>query len=250
MFGGPNRTVLVAGASGVIGRRLCRLLVEDAWKVVGMTRSEEKAQSLAAMGVKPLVVDVFDAGKLKTAVVEAKPAIVVHMLTDLPPALAPALAPAAMAAARVRNAHIRDIGTRNLVAAAVAAGAQRMVAQSVCFAYAPGPTPYQEDRALNAGSIAGSDGVIARGVIALERQVMGAPLTGVVLRFGRFYGPDTGVEAPPAGGAVHVDAAADAARRAVSRGKAGAYNIAEDNSTVATQKAKFDLDWRSGFRIG
>ncbi len=245
MFGGPNRTVLVAGASGVIGRRLCRLLVDDGWNVVGMTRSEEKAQSLAAMGVQPLVVDVFDAGKLKAAVAAAKPAIVVHMLTDLPPALAPA----AMAAARVRNAHIRDIGTRNLIAAAVAAGVQRMVAQSVCFAYAPGPMPYQEDRALNAGSIAGSDGVIARGVIALERQVMGAPLTGVVLRFGKFYGPDTGVEAPPAGGAVHIDAAADAARRAVSRGKAGAYNIAEDDGTASTQKAKFDLDWRPGFRM-
>lgn len=246
MFGGPNRTVLVAGASGVIGRRLCRLLVEDGWNVVGMTRSEEKAKALEAMGVKPLVVDVFDAARLKSAVVATNPTIVVHMLTDLPPALAPA----AMAAARVRNAHIRDIGTRNLLAAAVAAGASRMVAQSVCFAYAPGPTPYPEDRALNAGSIAGNDGVIARGVIALERQVLGAPLTGVVFRFGRFYGPETGVDAPPAGGAVHVDAAADAARRAVSRGKAGAYNIAEDNPTVVTQKAKFDLDWRSAFRIG
>ncbi len=101
----------------------------------------------------------------------------------------------------------------------------------------------------NAGAIAGSDGVIARGVIALERQVMGAPLTGVVLRFGKFYGPETGLETPPAGGAVHVDAAADAARRAVSRGKAGAYNIAEDDGTVVTQKAKFDLDWRPSFRM-
>jgi nucleoside-diphosphate-sugar epimerase len=246
MFSGPNRTVLVAGASGVIGRRLCRLLVEDGWRVFGTTRSQEKAETLAAMGVAPLVIDVFDAAKLKAALVDAKPAIVAHMLTDLPPALEPA----AMAAARVRNAHIRDIGTRNLIAAALAAGAQRMVAQSVCFAYAPGPTPYPEDRALNAGSIPGSDGVIARGVIALERQVLGAPLTGVVLRFGRFYGPETGLDAPPAGGAVHVDAAADAARRAVSRGKAGAYNIAEDNSTVVTQKAKFDLDWRPAFRLG
>jgi nucleoside-diphosphate-sugar epimerase len=246
MFSGPNRTVLVAGASGVIGRRLCRLLVDDGWNVVGMTRSEEKAQSLTAMGVKPLVVDVFDAAKLKAALVEVKPTIVVHMLTDLPPALAPA----AMAAARVRNAHIRDIGTRNLVAAAVAAGALRMVAQSVCFAYAPGPMPYPEDRALNSGSIAGSDGVMARGIVALERQVMGAPFTGVVLRFGKFYGPETGTDAPPAGGPVHVDAAADAARRAVSRGKAGAYNIAEEDGAVLTQKARFDLDWRPSFRIG
>jgi nucleoside-diphosphate-sugar epimerase len=245
MYSGPNRTVLVAGASGVIGRRLSRLLVDDGWRVIGTTRSPDKAKVLADMGVTPLVIDVFDAAKLKAAVVEASPAIIAHMLTDLPPALAPA----AMAAARVRNAHIRDIGTRNLVAAALAAGTPRMVAQSVCFAYAPGPTPYPEDRALNAGSIAGSDGVIARGVIALERQVLGAPFTGVVLRFGKFYGPETGLDLPPGGGPVHVDAAADAARRAISRGKAVAYNIAEDDGTVTTAKAKFDLDWRPGFRM-
>jgi len=245
MFSGPNRTVLVAGASGVIGRRLCRLLVGDGWRVIGTTRSAEKAKDLAAMGVTPLVVDVFEAAKLKAALVEAKPAIVVHMLTDLPPGLAPA----AMAAGRVRNAHIRDIGTRNLVAAALAAGTHRMVAQSVCFAYVPGPMPYHEDRPLNAGSMAGTDGVNARGVIALERQVMGAPLTGVVLRFGKFYGPDTGFDLAPAGAPVHVDAAADAARRAVSRGKAGAYNIAEEDGTVTTQKARTDLDWRPSFRM-
>ena len=79
---------------------------------------------------------------------------------------------------------------------------------------------------------------------------MGAPLTGVVLRFGTLYGPETGLETPPAGGPVHVDAAADAARRAVSRGKAGAYNIAEEDGAVLTNKARFDLDWRPAFRIG
>jgi nucleoside-diphosphate-sugar epimerase len=245
MLSGENRTVFVAGAGGVVGRRVCRLLIDDGWHVIGATRSAERGKVLEALGLKPVIIDVFDNAKLKAAVLEAKPAVVVNMLTDLPPALNPAQ----MATARVRNAHIRDIGTRNLIAAAVASGAKRMVAQSVSFAYAPGPLPFREDRPLHAGTLAGADGVTARGSISLERQVMAAPLIGIVLRFGKLYGPDTGMESPAPGGALHVDAAADAARRAVSRGKAGAYNIAEEDGTVSAQKARAELDWRADFRI-
>lgn len=240
-----NRTVFVAGASGVIGRRLCRLLLADGWRVVGTTRSEDKAALLRELGVEPRVVDVFDAKKLNEAAVLAKPAVVVHQLTDLPPALEPSM----MATARVRNAHIRDIGTRNLIAAAVAAGAQRLVAQSVSFAYAPGATPYREEWPLAADSLTGASAVSARGVAKLESRVLAAPLTGLVLRYGKLYGPDTGFDAPPPGGPVHVDAAADAARRAVSRGNAGAYNIAEEDGTVASGKASFQLGWRADFRM-
>ncbi len=240
-----NRTVFVAGASGVIGRRLCRLLLADGWRVVGTTRSTEKAAVLKALGVEPVVVDVFDGKKLKDVAVHARPAVVVHQLTDLPPALEPSM----LATARVRNAHIRDIGTRNLVAAAVAAGAQRLVAQSVAFAYAPGATPYREEWPLAADSLVGASAVSARGVARLESQVLAAPMTSLVLRYGKLYGPDTGSVAPSPGGPVHVDAAADAARRAVSRGNAGAYNIAEEDGTVSSGKASFQLGWRPDFRM-
>lgn len=240
-----NQTVFLAGATGVIGRRLCKLLVADGWRVVGTTRHAEKADILRSLGVEPVVVDVFDSGKLKEAVAAAQPIVVVHQLTDLPPALEPAM----MATARVRNAHIRDIGTRNLIAAAVAAGAQRLVAQSVSFAYAPGATPYREDWPLAVDSLVGANAVSARGVAKLESQVLAAPLTGVVLRYGKLYGPDTGFAAPPPGGPVHVDAAADAARRAVARGAAGIYNIAEEDGTVASGKAMFQLGWRPEFRM-
>lgn len=240
-----NRTVFVAGASGVIGRRLCRLLLADGWRVVGTTRSEDKAARLTELGVEPVVVDVFDAKKLRDVTVQARPAVVVHQLTDLPPALEPSM----MATARVRNAHIRDIGTRNLIAAAVAAGAQRLVAQSVSFAYAPGATPYREEWPLAADSLAGANAVSARGVTKLESQVLAAPLTSLVLRYGKLYGPDTGFESPLPGGPVHVDAAADAARRAVSRGNAGPYNIAEEDGAVSSGKASFQLGWRADFRM-
>jgi nucleoside-diphosphate-sugar epimerase len=155
-------------------------------------------------------------------------------LTDLPPGLDPAL----MAAARERNTRIREIGTQNLLAAARAAGARRIVAQSIAFAYAPGPLPHAEEDPLDPS---------ARGVISLETQVLGAPLDGVVLRYGRLYGPGTGVDAAPKGGPLHVDAAADAARRALLAGD-GIYNIAENDGTVAIDRAVSGLGWSPDFR--
>jgi nucleoside-diphosphate-sugar epimerase len=238
--------VFIAGASGAIGRPLCRLLVADGWEVTGATRSAAKAAALAALGVTPVIVDVFDAAGLRAAVVAARPDMAVHQLTDLPPGLDPAR----MADALVRNARIREVGTRHLVAAAVAAGATRMVAQSLGFAYAPGPTPYREDAALH---IDGPDraGVNARAVASLETQVLQAPLEGVVLRYGRLYGPGTGFDAPsPAGAPVHVDAAADAARRALTRGGEGVYNVAEEDGTLDCRHAARELGWRADFRIG
>jgi nucleoside-diphosphate-sugar epimerase len=232
----PKQRILLAGASGAVGRRLCRLLVADGWQVTGTTRSGEKAAALRALGVTPIVVDVFDAERLHKVVAEVQPEIVIHQLTDLPPGLDPAQ----MAAALIRNTHLREIGTRNLLAAAVAARATRMIAQSIAFAYAPGPQPYDEDAPLD---------MEAHGVISLEQQVLAAPLEGIILRYGKFYGPRTGFDKPPSGGPVHVDAAADAARLAITRGLPGIYNIAEDDGTVSISKAVVELGWEPNFRI-
>jgi nucleoside-diphosphate-sugar epimerase len=244
MLNTPNRRILIAGASGAIGRRLCRLLVADGWHVTGTTRSHDKAATLQALGVEPIVVDVFDAERLRSLVVAARPAIVIHQLTDLPPALAPAK----MAEATLRNARQREIGTRNLVAAALAARATRMIAQSIAFAYAPGALPYTEDVPLH---VDGPDpaGLSARGVASLEQQVLHAQLEGIILRYGRLYGPGTGFDQPPRGAPVHVDAAADAARRTVTRGVPGIYNIAEDDGAVSSRKAAIELGWTPDFRI-
>lgn len=238
-----DRTIFVAGASGVIGRRLCRLLVDDGWRVIGMTRSTDKAQILHALGVNPVVVDVFDEASLIGSVRQARPEIVIHQLTDLPDALDPAQ----MAEARIRNARIREVGTRNLVAAAAAAGARRMVAQSIAFAYAAGAMPYREDAPLNVEDPV--FGLTARAVASLEAQVMNTPFEGIVLRYGKLYGAGTGFDAPPGGGPLHVDAAADAARRAVTRGTAGIYNVAEQDGTVSCDKAANLLGWKPDFRI-
>jgi len=240
-----SKRVFVAGASGAIGQRLCPLLFADGWHVTGSTRSREKAEWLRAMHVEPVIVDVFDAQALRDAVVAANPSIIVHQLTDLPDVLDPQL----MDAASARNARMREVGTRHLVAAALAARATRLVAQSIAFAYAPGPTPYREDAPLNVNGT-GRAGVSARGVASLEEQVLAAPLEGIVLRYGRLYGPHTGVDKPPPGGALHVDAAAEAARRALTRGTRGIYNIAESEGTVSSDKALRDLGWNADFRSG
>jgi nucleoside-diphosphate-sugar epimerase len=122
-----------------------------------------------------------------------------------------------------------------------------MVAQSVAFAYAPGPLPYDEERPLNLDDPV--FGPTARGVASLEQQVLAGPFTGIVLRYGKLYGPGTGFEQPAAGGPIHVDDAADAARRAAMRGKAGIYNIAEDDGTVRIGRAAAELGWTPGFRL-
>lgn len=153
-----------------------------------------------------------------------------------------------MAAATIRNARIREIGTHNLLVAAIAAGVKRLVAQSIAFAYAPGPLPCDETAPLNVDA-PDRAGLTARGVASLEKQVLAAPLEGIILRYGKFYGPGTGFDQPARGGAVHVDAAADAARRAVTRGTRGIYNIAEEDGTVSSRKAVRELGWQAGFRM-
>jgi nucleoside-diphosphate-sugar epimerase len=236
--------IFLAGAAGAIGRRLCPLLVADGWTVVGTTRAPGRAALLRSIGVAPAVVDVFDAEDLRRAVAEAAPDVVIHQLTDLPPGLDPAR----MVEARVRNARLREIGTRHLVEAAAAAGAKRMVAQSIAFAYAPGPMPYREDMPLNVDAADEAAALSARAVASLERQVLEGPFTAVVLRYGRLYGPGTGVDAPPSGGPLHVDDAADAARRALTCG-GGICNVAEDDGTVSIFRAETELGWRPGFRL-
>ena len=107
------------------------MLLEAGHDVTAMTRREDRAAALREAGAVPVVCDVFDAEGLREAVERAQPEVVVHELTDLPPALDPRKLEEQAAG----NDRIRTEGTRNLVAAAVAAGARRIVAQSIAFAY-------------------------------------------------------------------------------------------------------------------
>lgn len=239
-----NRTAFLAGATGVIGSRLAPLLLAEGWRVVGMTRSPEKAARLRERGIEPVVLDVFDAASLMRAVTDVQPEIVLHQLTDLPPGLDPAK----MVEATARNARIREEGTRNLVTAALSAGTRRFIAQSVAFAYAEGPMPHREEAPL-AVAAEGRAGVSARGVASLEAQTLGASLGGAVLRYGRLYGPGTGFEAPTGAAPLHVDAAAKAVLLVLASDARGIYNFTEEDGVVSSEKARRDLHWSADWRV-
>lgn len=238
-----RQTIFLAGASGAIGRRLVPMLVAEGYRVIGSTRSAQKMQLLAELGATPVMVDVFDSPRLSQTVARARPDIVMHQLTDLPAGLDPGR----MDEALRRNARVRDEGTRNLIAATLAAGVRRLVAQSIAFAYADGPLPHTEQDAL-AINADGRAGVTARGVASLEHQVLDAAVEGLVLRYGRLYGPGTGFEAPAGRSPLHIDAAARAAVLAVTRGEPGVYNIAEDDGAVSSEKARHQLGWSADWR--
>jgi len=236
--------IFLAGATGVIGRRLVPLLKEAGYAVFGMTRSMSKAFSLKESGCTPVVLDVFDASALSTAMQDIRPEIVIHQLTDLPPGLDPDR----MKEAIPRNARIRSEGTRNLVDAANAANARRFIAQSIAWGYAPGPEPHREDDPLN-NHAEGGLAVTINGVATLERLTLGSPpLEGIVLRYGHFYGPGTGVGGPGNDIDVHVDAAAHAALLAIDKVPPGIFNIAELNGYASNEKARHELGWDPGFR--
>ncbi|HZP75231.1 MAG TPA: NAD(P)-dependent oxidoreductase [Pseudolabrys sp.] len=236
--------IFIAGATGIIGRRLLVLLREARHEIAGTTRTPAKGRVLSTMGVTPYVVDVFDATALADAVERAAPDIVVHQLTDLPNAPGTPGYEASLKA----NARLRVEGTRNLMTAAKAMGVPRVIAQSIAFVYAPGdgarvetdPLDGSETRATTVG-----------GVVALEDAVTKTSgIDGVVLRYGFLYGPGTWNEArPPQPPAIHVDAAAHAALLAVSRGAPGIYNIAEDDGAVSIDKARRELGFDPAFRI-
>jgi len=149
----------------------------------------------------------------------------------------------------VRNARLRIAGTANLVAAAQAAGARRLIAQSIAFIYADGPEPHAESDPLAAAEGDDLNALTSRGVRALEDATLKTPgIDGIVLRYGRLYGPGTW-NTPNARAPLHVDAAAQAALLAVSRGAPGIYNIAEDDGAVTIDKARRELGFDPGFRL-
>lgn len=233
--------VFVAGASGAIGRPLVRQLVAAGHEVTGMTRREEKAEEIRGDGAAAVVCDVFDAAALEEAVAAARPEAVVHVLTALPPKFKPR---SDYLAATNR---VRTEGTRNLVAAARAAGARRIVAESVSFFYRPEGDWVKDEEAPTNDQAPGTFGAAVEAILDMERQVLEAEgMEGVVLRFGWFYGPgtyfgqggssweDLRKRRYPVVGAgtgtfsfIHVEDAAAAVLAALERGS-GAYNIVDD----------------------
>jgi nucleoside-diphosphate-sugar epimerase len=241
---GDAMRVFVAGATGVIGRPLVRRLVAAGHRVTGMTRFEEKADGLTATGVEAVVCNAFDGDGLTRAVVAARPDVVVHLLTDIPKSIDPRRYADQMAG----NDLLRRQGTRNLMEAARRGGVRRVLAESISFAYAPsGDLVKDEDASLYLDAPEPFRATVDA-LIELEEQVLWAgDVEGLVLRYGRLYGPGT-VYAPGGqvaelvrrrrfpivgdGGGIysflHAEDAAEATALAVTRGAPGVYNVVDD----------------------
>jgi nucleoside-diphosphate-sugar epimerase len=234
--------VFLAGAAGAIGRRLVPLLPRAGHNVTGTTRSTDKANELERAGVVPAVLDVFDAQATAAAMRAAKPEVVIHQLTDLPREFDEALVVASYA----KNARIRTEGTRNLIAAAQAVAARRFIVQSIAFGYTPGGEPHAETDPLNLSDPARA--ITVKGAADMEQQVLASGLDPVILRYGLLYGPGTWHGEPTRKPALHVDAAAQAALLALTRG-AGIYNIADEDGIVSIAKARAELGFDPRFRL-
>src|SRR5712671_3947380 len=236
--------IILAGASGAIGRRLVPLLLQAGHAVTGTTRSAETGRELARAGVESAVLDVFDAKAVTGAMRAARPDVVIHQLTDLPREFDEAR----IAASYSRSARIRTEGTRNLIAAAQAASVRRFIVQSIAFAYPPGGEPHPESDPLNLADPARA--VTVKGAAEMERLVLESPgIDGVVLRYGLLYGPGTWTETAGRKPALHVDAAAQAALLAIARRGPGIYNIADDDGVVTIAKARAELGFDPKFRL-
>ena len=233
--------IFIAGATGALGSRLVPQLVERGHHVTGTTRSN--AGRLHALGAEPVVVDPLDDAALREAVVAARPDVVVHQLT--------ALTGLGMSRnfdkAFAQTNRLRTEGTDNLLAAARAAGAERLVWQSYAgwpYAREGGPVKTEDDR-LDPTPPADVRETL-EAIRHLEAVVTEAG--GVVLRYGGFYGPGTSLEEDgehaellrkrrfPIGGSgegvwslVHIDDAAAATVAAIEGGAPGIYNVVDDD---------------------
>ena len=226
--------VFLAGATGVLGRRVVQLLVADGHRVTGLARTPDAATRLGSWGAVPVHADATDADTVVAAVMAAHPDAVMNQLTDLGHGVGPA------------NSELRHVTSRILADAARAAGVPRVVAQSIAWAYVPGDAPASEEEPLDV-SADDPRGVTTKAVAALERATAEAP-EWVVLRYGMLYGPDTWFRAdgervsdlrrgdlrpgPDVTSFVHVD---DAARAAVSAlaWSPGAVNVTDDRPAPA-----------------
>jgi nucleoside-diphosphate-sugar epimerase len=242
--------VFLAGGTGVIGRALVPQLRDAGHDVVGTTRSEERAGELREHGVEAVICDAFDADGVARAVAAARPEVVVNQLTAIPKAVNPRKLDEQFEL----NDRLRAEGTRNLMRAAEAAGARRMVSQSIAFAYAPADEIRGEHDPLFEDAPAPWGRSVAA-VRALEDRTLGGEtVEGVALRFGYWYGPGTSYAGdgstaamvrkrsfPVVGGGtavysfVHIDDAAAATVAALDRGAPGVYNVVDDDPAPVSE---------------
>jgi nucleoside-diphosphate-sugar epimerase len=247
--------VFVAGATGALGKQLVPLLVAKGHEVVGMTRTDAKADQLRSVGAQPVVADALDADAIGRAVGEAEPDVIVHQLTAIPPKINMRRFEREFALTN----RLRTAGTDHLLSAGRAVGVKRFVAQSNASLYARtgGPIKREDDPLDDDPAPEMRQGLAA--LRHLEAAVTRAQWTeGLVLRYGWFYGPGTSIALDPLGSQVellrkrqlpivgggtgvwsfiHIEDAAAATVAAVEGGPAGIYNVVDDEPAPVSEWA-------------
>jgi hypothetical protein len=188
--------ILLLGGSGVLGRSTLRHLRNH--EVVATTRTPEKLDALADLGVRAALCDILDKRALAALMRDERPEIVANFLTDL------------AGGDFCANARIRSEGGPTVVAAATAVGVRRIVVESIAWG--------THDPLLQ----------------AFENCALQSSLEAVILRFGLFWGPATWYETEPDGDLphIHIDEAGRRAAESILESAAGIYDLI--STTVET----------------
>src|SRR5262245_57031582 len=179
--------ILIAGASGAIGRPLVRRLRANQHEIFALMRSPDSAPALKEIGAELVIADALDTAAVKAAVGRIRPDAGINELTSLPRHYTPA----EMKAAAERDRKVRVEGNINLLAALGDAGVRRYLLQSSGFWYAPGAGLANESAPFISSA---SPGVEASAGTYLELEARASATPGiefVALRYGFFYGPGT-----------------------------------------------------------
>lgn len=241
--------IFLAGATGVIGRRLIQRLRARGCSVVGLTSRPDHADLVTELGGEPVVCDAFDSARLTAVVERSRPNIIVNQLTRIPDRIDPSKIGDQME----ETNRLRTEATANLLFAARHCGVKRFLSQSVAFLYdfdarsGPGDRPADEDRRFVRPEDAGFASLVDAVKECERLTTVDDDIDGLILRYGFFYGPDTPYE--PGGTTaedirgrkwpilgrgqgrfsfIHVDDAADATAEAVVAGLKGVYNVVDD----------------------
>ena len=223
--------IIITGATGVIGQRAVRQLAAAGHGVAGVTRSAQGRALVERLGARAVDADVFDQGALAAAFAGAD--TVINLLTHIPRADA-----RATPGAWEENDRLRREASAVVAGAAQAAGAERLIQESLAFLYADGGDGWlDEDAPVHA------TGPTETALTAEANAQHLFPGETVVLRFGLYIGPDSAltladIETARAGisptfgrpsayeATVWLDDAAAAVAAAVGA-PAGVYNVAD-----------------------
>ena len=250
--------IFVAGATGALGLSVIRRLIAEGHDVTGLARTARRTTPLRTLGARVVIADALNGAALRDAIRGAHPDVVVHALTSIP-SRGPLRASDLAATNRLRVS-----GTKNLLSAAISAGASRIIAESMVFIYGFG----------DLGDIALTEDMPSAreipapwlrppidALLSEEAQILNASqaglIEGIVLRFGGFYGPGAGIDVminqlrrrslplpkqPRSRGVpwIHIHDAASAVVAAVSRETSGqTYNIADDEAVPAAKLIEY-----------